>query len=137
MRELSASYSHACLTCSLSDKELSEYFQYKKRKAGLLPLKYAISHVGEQDDGTWVLGDNAHFTSEGEVILPDDYRYVWLGVLFRGSGIVSQLQQCRIQLPFTADPLAHLLHSLRTSMAHNFYPCILTIAGMTSTHLLG
>ena len=34
-----------------------------------------------------------------------------------------------IQLPLSTDPLAHLLHSLREAMEHNFSPCILTIAG--------
>lgn len=55
VKELSASYAHACLTCSFSDKELADCFQHKKRKAGLLPLKYAVSHIGEQEDVTWVL----------------------------------------------------------------------------------
>ena len=60
VKELSASFCLVYLTCSFSDKEIAEYFQHKKRKAGLLPLKYAVSHTGLQEDGSWVLGSNAY-----------------------------------------------------------------------------
>ena len=39
MKELNMSYRNACLLCALSDKELNEYTQEKKRAAGDLPLK--------------------------------------------------------------------------------------------------
>lgn len=52
MKELNMSYRTACLHCSLSDKELNEYIQEKKRAAGDLPVKSAVSHVGLQKDGT-------------------------------------------------------------------------------------
>lgn len=130
VKELSASYRLACLTCSFLDKELAEYFQYKKRKAGLLPLKYAVSHIGLQEDGTWVLGSNAYFSSNGEAIPAEGSQHVWLGNIFHGTGVASETHQCTIQLPLSTDPLANLLHALRTAMGHNFYPCVLTMAGM-------
>ena len=133
VKELNASYRLACLTCSFSDKELSEYFQFKKRKAGLLPLKYAVSHVGLQEDGTWVLGSNTYFSSDGEAIPAEGSQHVWLGSMFHGTGVASETRQCTIQLPLSTDPLANLLHALRTAMGHNFYSCVLTMAGMLST----
>ena len=71
MRELNGSYKITCLQCSFSDKEVGEYIQFKKRKTTSLPVKYAVSHVGLQADGTWVLGRNAYFSSEGEAIPVD------------------------------------------------------------------
>ena len=58
MRELNGSYKITFLQCSFSDKELSEFIQVKKRKKRPLPVKHAVSHVGLQADGTWVLGSN-------------------------------------------------------------------------------
>ena len=61
MRELHVSYKLACLQCSFSDRELNEFIQFKKRNTEGLPVKYAVGHVGLQKDGTWVLGNEAHF----------------------------------------------------------------------------
>lgn len=130
VKELSASYRFACLTCSFSDKELAEFFQFKKRNAGVLPLKYAVSHVGQQEDGTWVLNSNAYFNSDGKEISAESSQYIWLGNMFNGPGIASEGRQCTIHLPLSTDPLTSLLHALRCAMAHNFYPCVLTMAGI-------
>lgn len=62
LRELNSSYKHACLQCSFSDKEVSEFIQYKKRTTAALPVKFAVSHVGMQADGSWVLGSSAHIS---------------------------------------------------------------------------
>ena len=88
-----------------------------------------MAHIGEQDDGTWVLGNDAFFSSDGRVIPAESSQYVWLGAMFRGTGVVSGHQQRCIQFPLSTDPLASLLHALHSSMAHNFYPCLLTMAG--------
>ena len=133
--ELSASYKLACLTCSFSDKELGEYFQHKKRRAGSIPLKYAVSHVGLQEDGTWVLGSSAYFKSSGEEETLEGSHHVWIGNIFRGTGVASATQQCSIQFPLTAKPLSELLHALCPAMAHNFFPCVITMAGMISKRL--
>lgn len=130
MKELSASYHLACLTCSFSDKELAEYFQYKKRKAGVLPLKYAVSHVGQQEDGTWVVSSNAYFNADGEEIPANTSQHIWLGNMFHGTGIASEAHLCSIHLPLSTDLLASPLHGLHSAMAHNFFPCLLTMAGI-------
>ena len=130
IKELSASYRLACLTCLFTDKELGDYFQFKKRQAGILPLKYAVVHVDNQSDGTWVLGNNAHFSSDGTVLPVKDSKYVWLGHIFRGVSVATDNHQCSIEMPLTTDPLAQLLTSLQNCVVHNFYPRIITMAGM-------
>ena len=72
-------YRLACLTCSFNDKELAEFFQHKKRRAGILPLKYIVSPVGLQDDGTWMLGRDVYFNEDGEDMSADGSKHVWLG----------------------------------------------------------
>ena len=61
------------LTCSMNDLQLSEYIQRRIRNAGKLPLKYAVSNIGVQGDGTWVLGPNVVLNAVGE---PTDSRFV-------------------------------------------------------------
>ena len=130
MRELNGSYKLACLQCSFSDRELSEFIQFKKRSTRPLPLKSAVSHVGLQADGTWVLGRNAYFSSDGEAIEIQRSRRVWIGDMFEGTGIATATQQCAIQLPLSTKPLQHLLQALKSVMKHNFYPCVFTMAGI-------
>ena len=89
-----------------------------------------MSHIGEQEDGTWVLGNEAFFSEDGRSIPSSNSKYVWLGSMFRAVGVASEYQQCQIEFPLSTDLLAQLLNTLRSSMAHNFYPFLLTMAGM-------
>ena len=144
MKELNISYRTACLYCSLSDKELNEYIQEKKRGAGHLPLKCAVSHVGLQEYGTWVLGENGCFSAQGESIPKEQSHYVWIRHLHQGVGFAAN-QECKIHFPLTIDPLRVLLLMLRDSLGHNFVPSVLLLAGKniaklqqinTCTHLI-
>lgn len=65
------------LTCSFTDKEVTQFWQYKKRLAGHIPRKFAVANVGKQDDGkTWVLSKNIHIDGiTGELIPPEESRY--------------------------------------------------------------
>ncbi len=129
IRELNASYKQACLQCSFSDKELSEYIQFKKRKSVDLPVKYAVSNVGQQSDSVWVLGSGVYISDEGEEISAEQSKHVWIGNIYHGPGVASSLDQCTIELPLRTEPLAVLLLALKQSMKHNFFPCLITMAG--------
>ena len=129
IRELNASYKKACLQCSFSDKELSEYIQFKKHKEVTLPVKYAVSHVGMQSDGVWVLGSRIYISDEGEQTSADQSKHVWIGDIYHGAGVASELDQCTIELPLSTEPLTILLAALRESMKHNFLPSMITMTG--------
>ena len=45
-------------------------------------MKYAVSHVGIQDDGTWVLGPNVCISPKGEIVSAEDCCHMWIGDLF-------------------------------------------------------
>ena len=129
MRELNNSYKFACLQCSFTDTQLSEYIQYKRRKTDKIPVKYAVSHVGKQEDDTWVLGGNIYISPDGELIPVEGSEHVWLGSMFRGAGVADGSVHCSINLPLSTKPLKQLLCYLETVMKHNFLPCALTMAG--------
>ena len=126
MKELNNSYRYACLQCSFTDNQLSEYLQYKRRKTGAIPVNYAVSHM--QEDGMWVLGDT-YITPEGKLMEVQGSKYVWIGGTFKGPRVVDDSQNCCISRPLTTEPLQRLLQSLKRIMKHNFIPCILTMAG--------
>ena len=135
MKCLNSSYKLACLQCSFSDKEVSEYIQHKKREAAMLPRKYAVKRVGKQPDGTWVLSPNVYLSSKGDLIAMEESQYVWIGDVFAGDGVASVVDQCAIELPLTVDPLCALLPELRKHFKHNFFPCVMTMAaGVLSLH---
>ena len=129
MRELNNSYTFACLQCSFTDTQLSEFIQYKRRETGHIPVKHAVSHVGKQDDGMWVLGDNIYISPDGKLVPVSVSQHVWLGHMFRGPGVADENLKCSINLPLT-KPLKDLLHILKRVMKHNFIPGILTMAGI-------
>lgn len=124
MKELNNSYRYACLQCSFNDTQLSEYIQYKRRKTEIVPVKYAVSHVGLQQNGMWVLGDSMCISSDGDAVPMEGSIYMWLGSVFKGVGVADDGICCR-----TTAPLHRLMCSLKAVMKHNFLPCILTMAG--------
>lgn len=128
MKELNLSYRTACLHCSLSDKELNEYVQEKKRSFPDLPMKKAVTHVGRQEDDTWVLGENCYISAKGLEIRLESSNHIWIGHLYQGVGVAAT-SPCRIRLPLSNDPLKNLLISLRGMFQHNYIPALLLIAG--------
>ena len=130
MKELNNSYKYACLQCSFNDVQLSEYIEYKQRKTETIPVKYAVSHVGVQEDGMWVLGDNTYVNSDGSEVPMEGSKYVWLGSIFKGPGVADDSSCCTISRPLTTAPLRRLMCNRREAMKHTFSPCVLTLAGM-------
>ncbi len=128
------SYRSACLHCSFFDKDLSEYIQWKKRNSGPLPLKYAVAHVGVQEDGTWVVGENGCISPNGKHIPIEESHYIWISNVYNGLGVAAAAQQCKIELPLTSDHLRILLGLLREASQHNFIPSLLLIAGILIYH---
>lgn len=124
------SYRSGCLHCSIFDKELSEYIQWKKINSLHLSLKYAVAHVGVQEDGTWVVGENGCVSTKGKSIPIEESQYIWISNLYNGVGVADAAQQCKIELPLTTDPLRSLLGVLRETSQHNCFPNLLLIAGI-------
>ena len=43
--------------------------------------------------------------------------------------MAAKSEKCLIDFPLSTQPLQQLLQALRSRMQHNFYPCVLTMAG--------
>lgn len=89
-------------------------------------MKYAVSHVGLQSDGIWVLGSSTYINSDGDEISVEDSQHVWIGYICHGPGVASESDRCSIELPLSTEPLTVLLED---AMKHNFFACITTMAG--------
>lgn len=124
MRMINCSYKIGCLSCTFTEKELSEYLQNKKR-ASQISRKNAVQSIGQQNDTTWVLAENVHLSSLGEVIPSSESNYMWLGSLYSGPGVPDASNQCMITLPLSTSPLQSLLERLAARLQHNFYPAVL------------
>ena len=132
MKELNNSYKFACLQCSFTDTQLSEFIQFKRRKTGDIAVKHAVSHVGKQEDGMWVLGENIHISPNGDLVSVEGSKHVWIGSMFQGPGVADGDIKCSVSLPLTTEPLSRLLCYLKKVMLHNFIPCVLTWLVRTS-----
>lgn len=125
MQLINHSFVEGCLTCSFNDYQLSEFMQQKLKKAGKLPVKKAVNTVGQQDDGTWVLGPKLYINGLGELVNPNLLKYKWIGHLYEGPSIAPQCTACPVKLPLSITPLTHLLQHLKVTMKHNFIPGLL------------
>ena len=105
------------MTCSLSDREITMCFQYKKRNCGVLPAKKAVLYVGHHEENSsyfWVLSCKLHIDEDGDT--RDD-----------------QSQSCT-QFVCTAHPSTRGiqslgLDSLQHVLKHNFNSGVLALGG--------
>lgn len=61
--------------CSFNDSQISEYVQAKKRHHGLMPTKAAVSKVGKQDNGFWVLNSKVTLDEDGNSVSLENNPY--------------------------------------------------------------
>lgn len=119
------------IACSLSDKDLAEYIQFRKLKD--VQKKFAVGCVGPQPDGSWVFSSHVHLDKCGKEIGIHDQRYVWIGDIFHGAGVAHGSEECSIESPLMSDQLCVLVKQLKLTMKHKFMPCVLTMAAVILT----
>ena len=88
------------LMCSFNDKELSEFIPAKKRCGGPLPTKQAVTHVGRQEDGSWVLNENIIISASGAIV-KEDTLILGLATLPHVLALLNPLMQLTFHLPWT------------------------------------
>ena len=49
MKSLNRSSGEGGLTCSFVDRDITMYFQHKKRESGIIPVKKAVPYVGRHE----------------------------------------------------------------------------------------
>ena len=112
--------------CSFTDKELSEYVQ-EKRQHGEIETKRAVSRVGCQDNGLWVLNEKLIINADGKEVSVDDSPCIWLGHLYEGPGIAKNVNAITVPLPLDAKVLIELATKLKSIMEHNFFAALLLL----------
>ena len=111
------------------DKEVTQFWQFKKRNSGQVPKKRAVSTIGKQaDNQTWVLSKGLYIDAEkGEKVDPSKSSYAWIGHLRRGRGIAPHSQAIEIKDTLTTDGLHPLIEALNIVMQHNFVPTLMAL----------
>ncbi len=61
-------------------------------------------------------------------------KYIWISDVYSGPGIAKSKDECSIELPLSTDPLCELVQHLPSTMEHNVFPCILTMASGKFSH---
>lgn len=121
--------------CSFTDKEVSEFIQAKKRRCGPLNTKKAVSMVGRQANGSWVLNEKLIVGPDGEEVSVEESPYIWIGHLLEGPGLARPADAIPIELPLNKDQLKPLVQALQSLLKHNFFPGLLLLgASIMSMH---
>ena len=125
------------LTCSLTNREVTMFFQYKKRKTRLVLSKRAVLYVGRHEEGeeipVWVLGWKLHVDGNGRLTDDASSTYTWIGHLVEALKIAPNSKQLEIHLPLgECNHLYSMLGCLEETLQHNFHSGVLALgaAGM-------
>ena len=119
MQLTNQSFHEGGLTCSFTDYQLAEFIQQKLRRA--------VEMIGQQKNGKWVLGPEVYIHTNGDLIEPNQVKYMWIGHLYMGPKIASQSTACPVELPLSTEPLRDLLEHLRVTIKHSFFPAVLPL----------
>ena len=117
--------------CSFNDKEVSEFILFKKRRDGYLDTKRAVSTVGRQPDGSWVLNADIIVAPDGESIEAKDCPYISVGHLHEGPSLAKPSEAVPVCLPLSSQSLHPLVDALRSILGHKFVPGMLVLGACT------
>ena len=82
MSQINISFGSGGMSLALGEAQFSGFIQYLKENVASLPIVRAVGHVGEQDDGVWVLNKTTQMDANGEVITDENQQYLWLDEVF-------------------------------------------------------
>lgn len=102
-------------------------FKPKKRRDGPLNTKQAVSRVGRQEDGSWVLNESLIVDADGTTVEKEDSPYTWVGHLTSGPGIAKPTDAIEVTLPLDSKALIPLVKSLQSLLQHNFLPGMMVL----------
>ena len=91
MKVLNRSYRKGCLQCSMVDRELNEFLQFKRRNM-IITKKNAVELIGKQKNGCWILENGIYISPTGMEILSSEY--VWICHIFEGHGVPKPESAC-------------------------------------------
>ena len=67
------------MSLALSEAQFSSFFQFLKEDVESLEIVKAVTHIGGQSNGVWVLNKETQINADGEVIPKQDQEFIWMG----------------------------------------------------------
>ena len=133
INQLSYSFGSGGLTCSFTDKELTQYISWKRRmfhKNEDKVDKEGVLQLGRQPCGKiWILSEDCCINKEGQIT--NNHNYVWLknSASFGNSTKEISLEEiaCNVIKPLNSTPLPSLTTVLEKCLEHNFLSGLLFI----------
>ena len=126
IKELNRSYKQGNLLCNFTEKEVTEFFQYKN--ADSCPVKKPALYPGRQIDGTWVLDGETYINARGEEITIAETNYIWIQHLVAETVQGIHSEPFFVAKPLAVEPLKHMIMSLMDCMNHNSCAALVALA---------
>ena len=132
MTQINNTFKGGSLSCSLSDKLLTEYIQWLKRSCtGTLPVKKVCRVIGRQPNtDTWVFNGQCQIDGLGQMLTASQTPFFFLADMnIENRFLPSASLAPNVPRPLSTHTLGTLLKTLRASLKHNFIAAVLVMAG--------
>ena len=111
------------MSLALSEAQYSQFLQFLKKEGGSLPIRKAVTLVGQQKDvPVWVLNKDIHINAEGQVVPEEEQQYMWLQETILDSvtcvSLIDVIPQ--VHLPLGTSVLHSVAHH-RISTLHDMH----------------
>ena len=126
IEELNHSYKQGNLLCNFTEKEVTDFFQYKK--VDTCEVKRLALFPGRQPDGTWALDGETYISARGDELSPNGVQYLWIQHLVAESVQGIGCEAFHVQKPLSSAPLRTMIMSLIECMEHNACAALLALA---------
>ena len=134
LKDIRVSFGCGGFVCSLSEKDLGDFHHYLERGFPLnfdepSKVKKGVQSVGEQTNDIWVLNEDTHINSEGQLIALDESQFSWQPIIggpctegFGKRNVVGQISlHCDILKPLDyTHCIPKLLRCMQEVFRHNF-----------------
>ena len=119
MRMMNQSCGGGNFTCSINDREMSEYIQYRKREDPV-DVKSVATVLGEQPNGNiWILNKECYLDEDGSILDPSDSPFYWLSDHISNPAISPAGSSLVVKFPLKTTILHDLISTIFPVMEHN------------------
>lgn len=119
--QINNSFGSGGMSLALNEAQFSQFIQFLKREGGPLPIRKAVTIVGEQQKSpVWVLGRHLQIASDGEVVPEANRVFMWLDETVKEGLTCVTLKEI---LPSVHQPLSTSVLHRWVQVAHTFNHC--------------
>ena len=105
MANINNSFGSGGMSLALNESQFSSFIQFLKKDG--LPIKKAVQIIGlQKDEKVWVLGEDLHLDTNGDIIEESNRTYTWLNEICEGlSSMRIEEVLPKIKLPLDTSVL--------------------------------